>query len=366
MKILRNTILATHIPQQETEDEIGWSHSKSGIFTVKTGYWFLNRDDNLHTSNSSFWNQFWKSSIFPKWNFLWKILNKALPTSDNLAKRKIKGINATCCLCNKETETLEHLFRDCHIVQRIWSCSLGIVASNGTILPLQEWIKNFLNWFKKKKTEEGILMEIDFVATLWGIWIHRNEVIFKGISFDPGRIMTIINDQSACAGKERNNKERRTTREEECRVTEDLSNLEWSIGKKDASSVQTIVVDGAWKRNTSSNQCQAAIAWKNINNDPREESATKIFANSAVQTEAYAVLKAISDMEWRSAGLIIKSDNCEVIAALKSTHSTNQNIDNIIRDIRRKANSFLFISCIKVSREEVKLAHNLATLARKS
>lgn len=70
-------------------------------------------------------------------------------------------------------------------------------------------------------------------------------------------------------------------------------------------------------------------------------------------------------MEWRSAGLIIKTDNMEVIRTLKSDNGTNKNLDSIIREIKRIANSFNFISCIKVSREEVKLAHNLASKARK-
>ena len=52
-------------------------------------------------------------------------------------------------------------------------------------------------------------------------------------------------------------------------------------------------------------------------------------------------------MEWRSAGLIIKSDNKEVIMALKCEHGTNKNIDNIIRDIRRITNSFMFVFLYK-------------------
>ena len=71
-------------------------------------------------------------------------------------------------------------------------------------------------------------------------------------------------------------------------------------------------------------------------------------------------------MEWRCPVLIVKSDSTEIITALKSDIGTNKNLDNIVRDIKRLANSFTFVSCIKVSREEVKLAHNLAVKARKS
>ena len=71
-------------------------------------------------------------------------------------------------------------------------------------------------------------------------------------------------------------------------------------------------------------------------------------------------------MAWRTTGVIIKTDSREVIMALNCKHGTNKNIDNIIRDIRRIGNGFMFVSCIKVSRAEVRLAHNLAIQARKS
>ena len=81
-------IFATHIPQQETEDEIGWAQTKTGNFTAKSGYWFLNEGTKDHDSRPSIWTKLWKSDIFPKWkHFLWKIFNKAMPTSDSLEKR---------------------------------------------------------------------------------------------------------------------------------------------------------------------------------------------------------------------------------------------------------------------------------------
>ena len=265
-----------------------------------------------------------------------------------------------------QNESLEHLFRDCQISQRIWSCSLGIVATNGKHLSIQEWIKNFLNLFKKKKMEEGKGMEIDFISTLWGLWIHRNEVIFRGSSTNPMRIMAIIRDHSGRARREKKGTKRTIGSRDLSMEDAGARNLDWTIGDTNTTNIQTIVVDGAWKKNVGSNKWQAAIAWKNLNNDPQEESAEKKFANSPEQAEAYAILKAITDMAWKTAGIIIKSDSKEVILALKSKKGTNKNIDSIIRDIRRLAHGFMFVSCIKVSRAEVQLAHNLATQARKS
>lgn len=178
--------------------------------------------------------------------------------------------------------------------------------------------------------------------------------------------MAIIRDHSCRARTEKRDTKGLTGSRKMKLEDVGLRCLDWTIGDKHTSNVQTIVVDGAWKKNVRSNKWQAAIAWKNLNNEPKEESATKIFANSAEQAEAYAISKAISDMAWRTAGVIIKTDSGEVIMALKCKYGTNKNIDNIIRDIRRITNGFMFVSCIKVSRAEVKLAHNLAIQARKS
>ncbi|XP_048498238.1 uncharacterized protein LOC125496736 [Beta vulgaris subsp. vulgaris] len=331
-------ILATHIPREEIEDEIGWSQTKNRRYSVKSGYWFLNGDRQVQPSNTVFWNQFWKADIFPKWkHFLWKILNNALPTADNLLKRRIPGIKQMCCLCNSHNETPVHLFRDCVMTQRIWSTSLGIVASNGNHLTVQEWIKNFLNLFKKRKREDSLRMEIDFISTLWGIWVHRNEIIFKGASPSPGRIMEVITDHSRRSYCIREKRERMQDLQHLGFEGDASKNLEWLMGERNTANVQTIVVDGAWKKNHKSNHWQAAIAWKNVTKDSQEEASTRIFANSAEQTEAYAILKGVTDMEWRCSGLIIKSDNSEIIKALKSDTVINKNLENIVRDIKRLA-----------------------------
>ena len=169
-------ILATHIPREDLGDEIGWRYSKSGNFTVKSGYWFLNGENQNPISKNSFWKLLWKADIFPKWkHFLWKIFNNTLPTADNLIKRTIKGINPICCLCKSKAEFIAHLFRDCEVTKRIWSGSMGIAAENGNHL-------NILNLFKKRRKDDSLAMEIEFISTLWGIWVHRNEIIFRECS----------------------------------------------------------------------------------------------------------------------------------------------------------------------------------------
>lgn len=167
---------------------------------------------------------------------------------------KIYLCHPKCSFCNTQKESAAHLFRDCQVSKRIWSSSLGIVADNGQHLTIQEWIRNLLNLFKKRKKEEGLTTEVDFIATLWGIWVHRNEIIFRGMSPDPERIMSIVKDHSYRSNykkrKEKMNKATQGVRLEE----NNQHHMEWTRGENINVNVQTIVVDGAWKMNANTNQ----------------------------------------------------------------------------------------------------------------
>ena len=64
------------------------------------------------------------------------------------------GSDFHCKMCNNVTltETLEHLFRDCPVVQRLWMGSdLGINTTFGNTLDIQDWIANWLRLLKLKK-----------------------------------------------------------------------------------------------------------------------------------------------------------------------------------------------------------------------
>lgn len=120
------TILAIHIPGEDIEDDIEWSNTKSGHYTAKLGYWFLNPKSERFEEERKFWKFIWNTDIFPKWkDFICKIMFKSLPTVENLIKRRIQDIDPLCKLCGKDSESLFHLFRDCEISKRICISNMG-------------------------------------------------------------------------------------------------------------------------------------------------------------------------------------------------------------------------------------------------
>lgn len=159
-------ILATHIPKDGAEDELDWKFTKSGNYSAKSGYWFLNPNSSINQSEKQFWRFIWNSGIFPKWkHFLWKIAVKAIPTASNLTKRQIY-VDLNCKFCKQESEDEDHLLKNCKFTQRIWASTMGIKVISDIDTPIKDWIRNFLNVFRKKR---------------WGICrtkeeLHRNTL----------------------------------------------------------------------------------------------------------------------------------------------------------------------------------------------
>lgn len=180
--------------------------------------------------------------IIPKWKiFVWRLLNKAIGTSSNLLKRNI-SVQENCYLCQTHKETVSHLSRDCAISARVLACStLGIKACSVPPPPIEEWIKNFLKLFWK---EDGIKSERskDFIATLWAIWLHRNNVVFSNLNENPVSILLHkdallkeLNEDSKIRDKQSNIIHNEANNQLEVEVTADHNQREHCI----------ILVDGA-------------------------------------------------------------------------------------------------------------------------
>ena len=85
-------------------DVIFWKWTKSGMFTTKSVYEYLERD-----SFGPNYKWIWKAKIPLKIKiFLWQVMQDAILTRDNMKKRKWGG-NPRCSFCD-QLETRNHLF----------------------------------------------------------------------------------------------------------------------------------------------------------------------------------------------------------------------------------------------------------------
>lgn len=209
-------ILSMHIPQADCEDQYHWVKNANGRSIVSSVYNLFLMDvsnQNLECG-VGIWKRLWKSDLLPKWKvFIWKIMHRALAMKNRLRKRGI-DVDTDCCLCKRHEENETHLFRDCFVADLIWKTSpLGIITHNSQHLDVRDWIPNFLSYFWKEDVHDSPRARL-FVAVLWAIWLHRNEVTFRKVGFNPSSIMHYVisyNRQAMQSSKMKQslNKERR-------------------------------------------------------------------------------------------------------------------------------------------------------------
>ncbi|XP_056698746.1 uncharacterized protein [Spinacia oleracea] len=187
-----NEILSVELPSCPTSDFVYWTKHKTGNFTLKSGYAFLREIDmQQHPLNHldrkrflPFFKLLWALKILPKWKlFLWKLILNGIPLKTNLERRGII-LDTKCDFCEEYCEDAQHIFRLCKLAQDVWRSSmLGILSNINESLSMQDWILNYIQLFI---SVDGKFSDrvVTFIATLWAIWITRNERVFRSNAGD--------------------------------------------------------------------------------------------------------------------------------------------------------------------------------------
>ena len=117
----------------------------------------------------------WKSSCQAKHKvFFWLLLHDRLNTRDLLARKFFTLPSYECATlqCNQQ-ETLIHLFWDCPFASQCWDF---ICPMRNTNLSPLEAVHDM-----RDKINQPFYMELIILAA-WGIWMVRNNKIFKNIN----------------------------------------------------------------------------------------------------------------------------------------------------------------------------------------
>ncbi|XP_074266265.1 uncharacterized protein LOC141588738 [Silene latifolia] len=113
-----------------------------------------------------------------------------------------RGINVDpyCRFCygNDCLRTVNHLFRDCAVVTRIWAASsLGIRTRNDNHVDIGDWIVNWINYLSG--IDNGDRLIIHLLAIIWCIWCNRNNLVFKDYKFSPDALFKMQSRTAADA-----------------------------------------------------------------------------------------------------------------------------------------------------------------------
>jgi len=157
------------IRMNDEEDQILWSYSSTGKYSVQSLYAVINHRGVVPV----FVPAVWKLNIPPRVQFfLWLVSNNRVLTRDNLAKRR-EVTDATCLFCN-EKESISHVFFECCVAMHVWKF-VSILLDRNVGFDFESvaslWITN----------KKYMVCNIVTSAVLWVIWKLRNSLCFQGV-----------------------------------------------------------------------------------------------------------------------------------------------------------------------------------------
>ncbi|KAL7609904.1 hypothetical protein Lser_V15G12120 [Lactuca serriola] len=131
----------------------------------------------------------WWSKLIPLKvsGFIWRVVLGRIPVADTLATRGIIIPNNLCPLCNKETETVDHILVTCEYSREVqyWILKWCGIEKSG-FKNVKEFTDYAATWgiCPRKK----LMLNMVFHCLIWNLWLSRNDKIFKGIGVHPAKI----------------------------------------------------------------------------------------------------------------------------------------------------------------------------------
>jgi ribonuclease HI len=185
-------ILQIPLVDSLSRDELTWSGTKEGIYTVKSGYnaiidWNTARNNQSGSNinnTETLWKNLWKIKSPPKFlNLIWRIINQAIPVKDKLTSKGIR-CSPICPRCNKALETIDHVFLRCEWARAVWFGSPMTFNSDriNQESSVQDWLIEILTNTQKESIEY-------ITATIYHIWKARNLLVFQDKEIP---VMTVV------------------------------------------------------------------------------------------------------------------------------------------------------------------------------
>lgn len=190
-------ILQTPILEQG-RDRLVWLPSTSGLFSTKSAYKLLTqiRGCNPTDFDKNKWRMVWKAEVHGRHKlFLWKVLHKALPTLDKLA-RVTPLVNDRCYLCHNDHEDVDHLFMECPVSKLLWwNSPWQIKLERFSHIGLTQWILQILgnNHNLPIPDDEQVFLKHFLCTVLELTWASRNKCWKDGIPPDPHTLSQQVN-----------------------------------------------------------------------------------------------------------------------------------------------------------------------------
>lgn len=139
----------------------------------------------------------WNSMATPKVNcFVWRAMNRRIPTADALARRGVHIGDSTCPRCGIGAETVDHIFASCAAARSIWGqICIWLKLQVPTQFDSIEQALNFSLEAEGNKKKKKVIHAI-FLLVIWTMWMARNDKLFNGRNISQTKIIQDIKEVS--------------------------------------------------------------------------------------------------------------------------------------------------------------------------
>ncbi|KAJ6737816.1 hypothetical protein OIU85_019837 [Salix viminalis] len=163
----------TSIPNHQMEDEVLWSATPSGKFTIASA-WDMLRERRPVTNIHSI---LWHPLHIPRHSFiLWLAAQCRLRTMDKMDYLHLE--DTRCKLCNHEEESHEHLFFQCRFSSQVWRRITGHAKIFWPPLAWGSLIDWTANKYHNNKLVHQMIGPLLLAAAVYHLWQERNRRVF--------------------------------------------------------------------------------------------------------------------------------------------------------------------------------------------
>ncbi|CAA7040352.1 unnamed protein product [Microthlaspi erraticum] len=347
-------IQALRPSRKGASDSFIWLPTRSGEYSVKTGYHVAleqttdpHLNQNPHQVN---WNlDIWQAKTSPKLKvFLWKVVQEALPSGENLLNRGILE-NACCTHCG-DLETTEHLFFHCKYAKEVWSLApLSTTINPNLFQTFALTLKDSKAWLALPPTRAGAGPLFPWIV--WAIWKARNQLIFEDRTFSPRETMTKATVEA------------REWQQAQLTPQKTPTGFKPPTGTGTPPNTVSCFTDGAWCDKSGI----GGLGWI-FTNDAGDTTLkgkeAERFVTSSLMAEALSIRSALLHaLETGFTKIHLKSDALGLIRAISSQEQIIE-IYGILFDIHALATMFDSIHFSYIPRSQNSLAYSIAKDAK--
>lgn len=185
-------ILSLRVSKTGRRDGYSWKHTKSGNYTVKSGYAVAVEQRKKkqgggvmlsEPSSNGLKKDLWKLKAPRKIkHFMWQALSGYVAAASKLKERHC-GNDSVCQRCGADEETINHIIFECPSAVQCWALS-AVLTSPG-VFPSNSIYVNFDTLLRLQKDTTYAENTAFFPWLIWYLWKARNDKCFNNKDTTP-------------------------------------------------------------------------------------------------------------------------------------------------------------------------------------